>query len=215
MQIVVFLMWRLRFLSFTFPLSTTVRAFACTHARTRYILILSLSNKRHRFFADTDLQSISNYGVDINHNSNEIAAKHGATQVKTQVERVGKEKRNDAQINRENATVKHKSVENPLKKYAPVSVPGWEVNIIYKPSRKNNYSVPANTSITSKAPPEVPANTSEVIESSDVARLIDDMDGSKDVRGGASETKEARSVFWKPVTAVQKLMKRVRGTGRN
>ena len=187
----------------------------CTHARTRYILILSLSNKRHRFFADTDLQSISNYGVDINHNSNEIAAKHDATQVKAQVERVGKEKRDDAQINRENATVKHKSVENPLKKYAPVSVPGWEVNIIYKPSRKTNYSMPSHTNVSSKVASEVAANTFDAVESSDVAGLIDGMDGGKDVHGGASETKEARSVFWKPVTAVQKLMKRVRGTGRN
>ena len=115
--------------------------------------------------------------------------------------------------NRACAAGKHKLEVNPLKKYAPMDVPGWEVNIIYKPSRNTKIRVPVHTNVNRKVAPEVPVNTSDAVESSDVAKLVDNLEVRKEILGDAGRKKGDKSVFWKPVFAVQKLMKRVKGTG--
>ena len=78
---------------------------------------------------------------------------------------------------------------NPLKKYAPVSVPGWEVNIIYT---KNIKRVPRNHS------------------AGDKVRLVDMVDcDTADVEVKTKNTSKIKQVVLKPVWALKSLVRRI------
>ena len=187
-----------------------------THVRSSIIIIIIITA------AD---QSQTNHGVDRNHNSNEVPAIGGVTEVSQKPENVKKVKKETGNVDRAAAGAL-KSETNPLKKYAPVSMPGWEVNIIYKPSRNLNARVPAHTNVSRNVATEVPfpttvdSNITSEVEhtlkdSRDVVRLIDNMEDYEESLGDDVERKGDKSVFWKPVFAVQRLMKRIKGAGRN
>ena len=78
---------------------------------------------------------------------------------------------------------------NPLKKYAPVSVPGWEVNIIYT---KNVKGVPRRS-----------------YSAGDMVCLIDNMDCDTEVELKDKKTSLVKRLIMKPVQALRSLIRRV------
>ena len=78
---------------------------------------------------------------------------------------------------------------NPLKKYAPVSAPGWEVNIIYT---KNVKRVPRRS-----------------YSDGDMVSLIDNMDCDTEVELKDKKTSVFKRISMKPVRALRSLVRRV------
>ena len=83
---------------------------------------------------------------------------------------------------------------NPLKKYAPVSVPGWEVNIIYT---KNVKKVPRRSN-----------------SAGDMESLIDGLDCDSEELVKDKKTGVVKKIILKPIRALISLVRKVRGARR-
>ena len=83
---------------------------------------------------------------------------------------------------------------NPLKKYAPVSVPGWEVNIIYT---KNVKKVPRRS-----------------YSAGDMESLIDGLDCDSEELMKDNKAGVVKKIILKPIRALISLVRKARGAKR-
>ena len=83
---------------------------------------------------------------------------------------------------------------NPLKKYAPVSVPGWEVNIIYT---KNVKKVPRRS-----------------YSDGDMESLTDGLDCDSEELVKDKKTGVVKKIMLKPIRALLSVVRKVRGARR-